>query len=122
VRGGRLGVVALAAALALSLTACGNDSAETSDAGCEEAQEYVEWVDANPVPSESPASEVGQAWAQEFGDVRRAWLDAAPEGIAEAYRASTETDSVVIAEREAAEAAEAKVSAWGRDVCGIDGL
>ena len=74
------------------------------------------------MPSESPASEVGQAWAQEFGEVRRAFLDAAPESIVEAYRASTDTDSVVIAEREAAEEAEAKVSAWGRDVCGIDGL
>lgn len=80
-------------------------------------------VYANPVPTQAqPGSATATLWTADFREVRSAWLTAAPDDIAEAYTASLDADSRVIAEQEAADAGAERVTAWGRDVCGLDGL
>lgn len=84
----------------------------------------LEWIDENPPPVDRTDIDAGLAWSAEWREVQRAWLDAAPDDIREAAEADSPaaSGSRVIAEREAAEEASAKVTAWGRDVCGLDGL
>lgn len=75
----------------------------------------------NPAPTSVSA---GAVWAAEFRNVELVWLAAVPEDVADDARASTSEalGSPVVAEREAAEEADARVREWVLDECGMDGL